>query len=133
MAVALAGGAWAASGGIAWDIPNDPWTTRLGATFFFESGNPETRYYSNASYYGSSAVLYDTVGTYAREEAWWTMNLLLQQKIPVRKGGLWGVVQVDNVTNNRQGQTASVSSDNRWIIDYRQDPLQATVGARYEF
>ena len=121
------------AGGIAWDIPNDPWTTRLGATFFFESGNPETRYYSNASYYGSSAVLYDTVGTYAREEAWWTMNLLLQQKIPVRKGGLWGVVQVDNVTNNRQGQTASVSSDNRWIIDYRQDPLQATVGARYEF
>jgi hypothetical protein len=121
------------AGGVAWDIPNDPWTTRLGATFFFESGNPETRYYSNASYYGSSAVLYDTVGTYAREEAWWTLNLLLQQKIPVRKGGLWGVVQVDNVTNNRAGQSASVSGDNRWIISSRQDPLQASIGARYEF
>ncbi len=119
--------------GFAWDIPNDPWTTRVGATVFYESGNPESRYYSNGSSVGYSTILRDTVGTYAREEASWSTSILVQQGIPVRKGKLFAVLELQNISNNRQGDGAYVSFDNRWIISGRQDPLEITLGGRYEF
>ena len=121
------------SAGFAWDIPNDPWTTRLGGVVFMESGNPESRFYSNGSFYGTGSMLKQTAGTYAREETWFTLNLKIEQAIPVRKGKLWGVSEVYNVFNNRQGQYAGISGDNRWIISGRQDPIELMVGARYEF
>jgi hypothetical protein len=119
--------------GFAWDIPNDPWTTRIGGVVFMETGNPRSRYHSNGSFYGNGSSLKETAGTYARRETWWALNLKVDQAIPVRKGKLFGVVEAHNLFNNRQGQYASVSGDNRWIIDYRQDPVELMVGVKYEF
>ena len=36
--------------GFSWDLPNDPWTTRIGGTAFLESGYPITRTYDNGNY-----------------------------------------------------------------------------------
>ncbi|NOY24320.1 MAG: TonB-dependent receptor [Oligoflexia bacterium] len=119
--------------GFAWDLPNDPWTTRIGVLLFFETGNPVSRYYSNGSQVGYTSILRQTVGTYAREEAYLDIRIKVEQKIPVRKGKLSGIVEMANLMNNRQGDTAYVSSDNRWIIAYRQNPLELTLGGRYEF
>lgn len=121
--------------GFSWDLPNDPWTTRIGGTAFLESGYPITRTYDNGNYgdYGRGYILKDTVGNYARTQTWWELNLLLQQAIPVRKGKLWGIAQVENITNQRVGQFAYVSFDNRWVISSRQNPVRFTVGGRYEF
>jgi hypothetical protein len=117
------------SAGFAWQLPDDPWTTELGGTIFMESGYPLSRYYDSA--FGS--ILKDTVGTYTRSQTWWKLSLLVKQSIPVRKGALKGYLQVDNATNNRAGQSAYFSQDNRWIISGRTDPTQLMVGAEYEF
>lgn len=119
--------------GGAWDIPNDPWTTQLGMLVFYESGNPVSRYYSNGSALGSSALLRDTYGTYAREEHYLEIRLKVEQEYPVRKGKLSTVAELSNILNSRQGDYAYVNYDNRWIIASRQDPLQLTLGGRYEF
>jgi hypothetical protein len=121
--------------GFTWDIPDDPWTTRLGAVFYMETGYPITRSWNNGNYadYGRSYFLKDTVGSYARTNTWWQLNMQIQQAIPVRKGKLFGVFELENVTNNRNGQFAYVSFDNRWIISYRVEPIRMTVGGRYEF
>jgi len=121
------------SAGFAWDIPNDPWTTQLRLLVFYESGNPESRYYSNSSEIGYTSILRQTAGTYAREEAYWELRIKVEQKVPVRKGKLSGIVELANMTNNRQGDGAYISSDNRWIISGRQNPLELTLGGRYEF
>ena len=120
------------SAGFSWDIPNDPWTTRLGGVIFYESGNPISRTYSGG-YFNGSSILKQTVGTYAREEGWFSINLKVDQAIPVRKGKLWGVAEVYNLLNNRQGDSAGISSTNRWIISGRQQPVELMIGARYEF
>jgi hypothetical protein len=120
------------SAGFSWDIPDDPWTTRLGGVIFYESGNPISRTYSGG-YFNGSSILKQTVGTYARQEAWWSINLKVDQALPVRKGKLWAVAEVYNLLNNRQGDSAGVTSDNRWIISGRQDPVELMLGARYEF
>ncbi len=120
------------SAGFSWDIPDDPWTTRLGGVIYYESGNPESRYYSGGFFNGSS-ILKQTAGTYAREEAWWSINLKVDQAVPVRTGKLWAVAEIYNLLNNRQGDSAGISGDNRWIIYGRQDPVELMVGARYEF
>ena len=109
--------------GAYWDLPTDPWTTTLGSTFTYESGNPLTRGYNGGSQVGYS-MLYDTIGTYAREESTWSLSARAEQAIPVRRGKL---------SNNRQGQSAYVSGDNRWIISSRQSPMRASVGVEYEF
>jgi hypothetical protein len=123
------------TGGFAWELPNDPWTTRLGGTFFLESGYPISRTYNNGNYgdYGRGYIYKDTVGSYARSATWYELNLLIQQAIPVRKGKLWGVCQLDNITNARTGWSSYVSFDNRWIISSRQNPVRVTLGGRYEF
>lgn len=124
--------------GAVWDIPNDPWTTSLGSTFSFESGTPQTRAYyaGNVNY----SILYDTIGTYEREENAWSLSMRVEQAIPVRRGKLSAAAELSNVTNNRQGlntaaggASAYVSSDNRWIIAYRQSPMRVSVGVEYEF
>ena len=121
--------------GFAWDIPDDPWTTRLGMVAFLESGYPLSRTYANGNFgdYGQTYILKQTVGTYARSMTWWEMNLQVQQAIPVRKGKLFGVFEIENLTNWRAGQFAYVSFDNRWIVSTRQSPIRLTVGGRYEF
>ena len=120
------------SAGFSWDIPDDPWTTRLGGVVFYESGNPKSRAYSGG-YFNGSSMLKETAGNYAREEAWMSVNLKVDQAVPVRKGKLWAVAEVYNLFNSRQGDYASVSGDNRWIIQGRQSPIELMLGARYEF
>ena len=122
------------AGGV-WELPTDPWTTEIGGTLFMESGYPITRGYDNGF---NGSLLIDTVGTYARVEPWWELNILIRQAIPVKKGALKGQIQFLNITNNRQANNdslsyAGVSFDNRWIIVQRQTPLQLMVGAEYEF
>jgi hypothetical protein len=121
--------------GASWDLPNDPWVTRLGATLFMESGYPLSRTYNNGNYgdYGRGYILKSLTGSYARTMTWWELNLLLQQVIPVRRGKLWGIIQLENITNQRVGEFAYVSFDNRWIISGRQSPIRITVAGRYEF
>ena len=120
------------SAGFSWDIPNDPWTTRLGGVIFYESGNPLSRFYSGGYVEGNS-ILKQTAGTYAREESWWSVNLKVDQAVPVRRGKLFAVAEVYNLFNNRQGDSAYVSGQNRWIISGRQSPVELMLGARYEF
>ena len=120
------------SAGFSWDIPDDPWTTRLGGVIFYESGNPQSRSYGGG-YFNGSSMLKQTAGTYAREESWLSVNLKVDQAVPVRKGKLWAVVEVYNLFNSRQGDSAYVSGDNRWIIAGRQSPIELMLGARYEF
>ncbi|MEL6348045.1 MAG: TonB-dependent receptor [Myxococcota bacterium] len=124
------------SAGVSWDVPNDPWTTRLGLLMFLESGYPITRVYSNGNVGGiggSTIILKETVGSYARTVTWWDTSVQIQQAVPVRKGQLFGVASVDNITNWRSGQVAGLSFDNRWIVTQRQNPIRLTVGGRYEF
>jgi hypothetical protein len=123
------------SAGLAWDIPDDPWTTRLGAIVFLESGYPISQTYGNGNYgdYGSTFILKETIGTYARTMTWWEANVQIQQAVPVRKGKLFGVFEIENLVNWRAGQFAGVSFDNRWIVTGRQSPIRLTVGGRYEF
>lgn len=125
--------------GASWDLTYlDPWVTTLGMTFFYETGTPQTRYFSagNVNY----AILKDTIGTYEREEPAWDLDIKVEQAIPVRRGKMAASVEITNITNNRQGldtgaggASAYISADNRWIISYRQDPMQVTVGLKYEF
>ncbi len=114
-----------------WDIPNDPWTTSIGFTVMAESGYPVSRVYPSG--FGGSSILEDTVGTYTRAEGWWDLNFLVRQDIPVRKGALRATGQVTNILNNRQGLSAGISQDNRWIIVGRNNPIQFQLGAEYQF
>ena len=122
--------------GFAWELPDDPWTTKIGGTFFLESGYPISRSYSNgnaAGDFGRGFIYKDRVGTYARSATWWELNILIQQAIPVRKGALEAVMQIDNITNRRTGWSAGLSFDNRWITTSVQNPLRVTLGGRYQF
>lgn len=121
--------------GFSWDLPNDPWDTRIGGTFFMESGYPLSRTYGNGNFgdYGRSYIFKETAGTYARTATWWELNLLITQKIPVRRGSLFAIVQLENITNQRVGDFGFISGDNRWIIGNRQNPIRLTLAGRYDF
>lgn len=120
--------------GAFWDIPDDPWTTQLGTSVIYESGYPQSRFYSSLSSGGvNGSYLLDTLGTYARTEGYVDLGILVRQDIPVRKGALQADLQVFNAINSRQGEFAGVSADNRWVINSRTDPLRVQLGARYEF
>jgi hypothetical protein len=122
------------AGGIAWDIPNDPWTTQVGARVNYETGNPITRVYPSAlNGSGTSFILKDTVGSYAREEYFLRLDVLLQQTIPVRKGAFRAILEVQNLLNQHQGDVAGITFDNRWAILGRQFPMGLRLGAEYEF
>jgi hypothetical protein len=125
----------------AWDIPNDPWTTKIGSSFTYLSGSPITRYYySDASSVASGgdswALLKQPRGTYGRENGYWELSVLAQQEIPVRRGKLAATAQIDNVTNNQYSvvyDSYFVAADNRYVIAYRQSPISGQVGLKYSF
>lgn len=123
----------------AWDIPNDPWTSTIGVQGSAYSGSPITRYYyavGDSVQGGSYSLLKQRLGTYDRTNGIWQLSFLLQQAIPVDKGQLSATLQIDNITNNRYPVVYSgyyVSAENRYIVFYRQDPIQARIGAVYEF
>ena len=114
-----------------WDIPNDPWTTQLGTTFLMESGYPVSRAYRaagpNGSHYRS------TIGSYARARPWWTWNVMVAQKYPVKKGNLSTQLTLFNITNNRFGQSASLTADNRWAVVGKTQAMRMMLGVEYEF
>lgn len=123
----------------AWDIPNDPWTTKVGVSGYYFSGAPYSRYYYSPGgglTVGDYSLLKERLGTYTRSIPYWQLSLLAQQEIPVRKGKLAATLQIDNITNNRYPVSTSsgyISQQNRYIVYYRQDPISFTVGAKYEF
>ncbi len=114
-----------------WDIPNDPWTTQLGTTFLMESGYPVSRAYRaagpNGSHYRS------TIGSYARARPWWTWNVMVAQKYPVKKGNLSTQLTLFNITNNRFGQSAALTADNRWAVVGKTQAMRMMLGVEYEF
>jgi len=123
------------SAAFAWELPTDPWTTNLGAVFRLESGYPISRTYANGNSmdYGRGYFLKQTIGTYARTETWFQLDLQFKQAIPVRKGKLEAVAALENITNNRAGQYAYVNGEDRWIISSRNAPVRFQLGGRYEF
>ena len=116
------------------DLPTQPWDTRIGTTFFLETGGPISRAYRNGNFgdYGRSSILKQTAGSYARGATWLELNLQIQQKIPIRTGELWAQFMIDNVTNQRQGYGA-ISFDNRWVSYAKQFPINLTLAMRYDY
>jgi len=118
-----------------YDLPWDPWTTKVGTGIEYYSGHPYSRYYYSEAY-GSYGLLKDNEGTYTRTEGWWTWDLQISQAIPVRKGELEATVLFENLTNNHQATSRYsdyVSAYNRWVIADRQNPLGVSMGLRYHF
>ena len=117
-----------------YDFPNDPWTTRLGFQFSYFSGYPVTRYYYTVGY-GGNAQLKDHVGTYARTEPTYYIDLMAQQAIDVRRGKLWLIGQVQNAINAQQADSVNtgIGTQNRWFIYSRQSPLQIALSLKYEY
>ncbi|MCB9762699.1 MAG: TonB-dependent receptor [Alphaproteobacteria bacterium] len=118
-----------------WDVPNDPWTTRLGAAFNFYSGYPISRYYYSAGY-GASELLRQELGSYARTQPQYYFDVQVSQAIKVPKGQFRVVAILENAINAQQGTTVNggyIYSQNRWVITRRQRPVQATLGVAYDF
>ena len=122
-----------------WDIPNDPWTSKLGMAAYYYSGTPFSRYYYSPgvpSVGGGYSLLKENMGTYGRRSPSWQLSVLLQQSIPTRKGKLTATAELDNLTNNRYATVYYGyyrSANNRYVIYYRQPPISAQVGVKYEF
>ncbi len=123
----------------AWDLPDDPWTTKVGVSGYYFSGSPYSRYYYSPGgglTVSDYSLLKERLGTYARSSPYWQLSVLAQQEIPVRKGKLAATLQVDNITNNRYPVSTSsgyISQQNRYVVFYRQDPISFQLGAKYEF
>jgi hypothetical protein len=118
-----------------YDLPWDPWTTKVGTGIQYYSGNPYSRYYYSEASNGYG-LLQDNQGYYARTEGYWFWDLQISQAIPVRKGELEATLLLDNLTNNQQadGRSAGyVYAQNRWVITSRQNPLGVSLGLRYHF
>lgn len=122
-----------------WDIPDDPWTSKLGLAAYYFSGTPFSRYYYSPgvpSAGGGYDLLKENMGTYGRRSPSWQLSVLLQQSIPTKKGKLTGTAELDNMTNNRYATVYYGyyrSAQNRYVIYYRQPPISAQVGLKYEF
>ncbi len=118
-----------------YDLPWDPWTTKIGTGIQYYSGNPYSRYYySEAS--GGYGLLKDNMGYYTRTEGYWFWDIQISQAIPVRKGELEGTLMLSNLTNNLQADgrySSYVYAQNRWVISSRQNPLSLSLGVRYHF
>lgn len=122
----------------AWDLPDDPWTTKVGLQGYYFSGSPFSRYYYSPGGPAGGAYeqLKEQVGTYGRTNGIWQISLLVQQAIPTKKGKLNGTVQIDNVTNNQFATvyySSYISTQNRYLIAFRQDPINLQLGVKYEF
>ena len=123
----------------AWDIPNDPWTTRVGMSGYVFSGTPISRYYYSGSS-NSTGYDYDLLkqpaGTYGRSNVTWNLDLQLSQDIPVDKGKLKAVAEVDNITNSQfpLGEYQYyIDSQNRYVLYNRRDPISFDLALAYEF
>jgi hypothetical protein len=126
----------------AWDIPNDPWTTKVGLATTVQTGSPLSRYYyaPAGSLYDIGGdgygLLYQPLGTYAREGASYNISALVQQDIPVKQGKLIAYLQLDNLTNFTTPQYISpdyINYQNRFVPYGRQYPINGEVGLKYEF
>lgn len=123
----------------AWDLPNDPWTTKVGIQGTFFSGYPLSRYYYSSAGLGGGAdytLLKERLGTYGRTSPYWDLALQIKQAIPVHQGKFNAVLSVDNVFNNNYPTvyyTTYIDTQNRYVVAYRQDPISAQLGATYEF
>lgn len=118
-----------------WDLPDDPWTTRVGFALEYYSGYPLSRYYYGDAYSGYG-IRFASRGTYTRTEPMWLASILLQQAVPVKKGNLWAMGEVDNLFNNQYADNwdaGYIYAQDRWVITSRQTPLQVSLGLRYEF
>ena len=118
-----------------YDLPWDPWTTKVGVGIQYYSGHPYSRYYYSEAA-GGNALLKDNEGYYTRTEGYWFWDMQMSQAIPVRKGELEGTLMLSNLTNNQQADsryTGYVNSQNRWVIASRQNPLGISLGLRYHF
>lgn len=127
-------------GNIGVDLPGtDPWTSTLGATLQYNSGEPlERRYWSNAGF-GNNAT-YDTRirprGEYTRYPAYWELGFSYTQRFDVRRGQLAAQLQVFNLTNNRAPfiiNGFNLSRYNRLDTIARQQPLSIQLGVFYDF
>jgi hypothetical protein len=109
----------------------------MSGTFF--SGYPLSRYYYSSAGLGGGAdytLLKERMGTYGRTSPYWEVAVKVEQQIPVKQGKLSAVLTVNNVTNNNYPTvyyTTYIDTQNRYLIAYRQDPVSAQVGAKYEF
>lgn len=124
----------------AWDLPNDPWTTTIGFQADYFSGSPITRWYfssaGDVAGSGSYDLLKQPIGTYGRTNGNYSLSILVEQDIPVRKGKLAANAQVDNITNAQAASSyysTYIDQQNRYLIAYRQSPITAQLGLKYEF
>lgn len=132
------------NGLVFWDIPNDPWTSTLGAVVQYDSGVPLERFYwsdalprspeSNAANGDYSLRIRD------RQSYWefnpiWELGIRYIQKFNVRRGQLALDLQVLNVLNNQAPAQISglLFSQNRLFSVRRQDPLRFQLGVRYTY
>ena len=127
---------------VAWDIPNDPWTTQLSLQGSLYSGSPLSRYYyapGGATYDVSSdgyGILHEPLGTYARTEPTYTIGARVAQAVPVKKGELKAFLEVENLTNATMAYGVYqeyVNYQNRYIVYGRQYPINGTLGVQYAF
>ncbi len=120
-----------------WNLPTDPNTTTLSATFQYYSGFPYDRFYPSEGFGGrNGAVRIRPRGTYARFNSFWELSIGLRQDINLRKGNINLGVDAINITNNRApigGNGFVVNRFNRLLVTARQRPLQLQFRARYEF
>ncbi len=119
----------------AYDVPNDPWTTRLGVGFEYYSGWPLSRYYYSAAF-GQAYILRQPVGTYTRTEPRYYLNFQVEQRIDVPKGQMNVTLFVENALNSQQADnfnTSYVYYENRWVITSRQNPTAFTLSVGYDF
>lgn len=128
--------------GASWDIPNDPWTTKIGASGDFYSGSPLSRYYyapAGELYSpsgGGYGLLRQPVGTYGRTEPTYSLAIQVTQDIPVKKGKLVLYGAAENVTNATMANgidTSYIDYYNRYVVYSKQSPISATLGLKYEF
>ncbi|MEN0064965.1 MAG: carboxypeptidase regulatory-like domain-containing protein [Myxococcota bacterium] len=120
-----------------WNLPTDPNTTTLSATFQYDSGFPFDRLYPTEGFGGQNGTLrIRDRGTYARFNSFWELSLGFRQAINLRKGQVELGADVQNITNNRSpinGNGLVVNRFNRLLVTARQAPLRIQFRARYQF
>jgi len=126
----------------AWEIPDDPWTTTLALSGELYSGSPLSRYYYAPGgsvydvYSDGYGILREPLGTYARNEATWSVTGRVSQDIPTKKGELTGYIEVENFTNNTLPYGVYpqyINYENRYVVYGRQYPINSTLALQYKF
>ncbi len=121
-------------GWLFWDLPTDPWTQRVGASFVYQSGEPlERLYWSDAE--NANSLRIRPRGVYTHYNPWWTVGLQFQQVFDVRKGDLIVILAAENVFNAQSpwGISSTLYTENRLMATSRQDALELQAGLKYEF